>query len=509
MPKGNSSYCIGGYIDMEDIGRIKKSIVPGAIELLYGSCGDAIDNELKYMIVIDKAHVLMLCHRGLLSIEQAKKILETILFLEKEDFLSLRGGQMSRGIYMLYENYIINKLGIETGGRLQLGRSRNDHKATYQLLKTRAYLKEFLAQVELFLNITLDCSEKYNNVIMPLYTHYQPAMPITYGHYLGGIIESIIRDIDVIFLICNQINASPLGACAGAGTSIPIDSELTARLLGFERSCTNSVDAVASRDYLVRIISILASMQMTISRVCEDFLLWTSSDFNFVVLPDELVGGSSIMPNKRNAFIFENIQGRCSTAVGLFASAVGAMASAPFTNSISVGTEAVSFAWGAFDSTLSSIKLLGMLIEKAVPNDEIMFQRIHTGQTLATEYANRLVMCSDMSFREAHRIIGNIVAEAVDKGEEFTKLFDEWVVSRGMSELFPSINVNDVVTSSVFGGGAGSLLLEDCLKNQRNKVNTYCLKIERIIKTWNNVQMYLDDLVEQFLSGKKLEVLIE
>jgi argininosuccinate lyase len=198
--------------------------------------------------------------------------------------------------------------------------------------------------------VLLRRSRRFADVTMPAYTHYQAAVPITYGHYLAGVGWALARDIAGIIASSKSLNICPLGAGAVGGTSLPIQTERTALLLGFDEPALNSVDAVASRDLILRLLASLAILGVTLSRISADLLLWTTSEFGFLTVSDNLVGSSSMMPQKRNLFLLEHIQGRSTAAIGAFVHSSTAMHSTPFTNSIAVGTEAVSPVWAEGES---------------------------------------------------------------------------------------------------------------------------------------------------------------
>src|SRR6185369_13149244 len=164
----------------------------------------------------------------------------------------------------------------------------------------------------------------YADVTMPVYTHYQAAVPITYGHYLTGVGFALSRDIAGLMSVIADLNACPLGAGAVSGTSLPIDPARTAGLLGFDQPVPHSIDAVASRDVILRLLSAAAILGVSLSRVASDLLLWTSVEFGFLTVPDTLAGSSSMMPQKRNVYMLEHVEGRSAAALGAFVHAAAA-----------------------------------------------------------------------------------------------------------------------------------------------------------------------------------------
>src|SRR5215217_4622929 len=319
-----------------------------------------------------------------------------------------------RGWFLLYEDYLIENLGAETGGILQTGRSRNDLNATVFRLRLRApYLR--LLNEELRLQaILLRRAEKFAGVVMPAYTHYQAAVPVTYGHYLAGVAQAINRDIDELFFAGRELEVCPLGAGAVGGTTWPLDTARTAELLGFDRPSANSFDAVASRDLILRLLSATAIFGVTLSRLAADLLLWSTAEFGFFSFPDNLVGSSSMMPQKRNPFLLEHVQGRSTAALGAFVASATAMNGRPFTNTIAVGTEAVAHVWPALQNIMEAATLARLVIAGAKPQPETMLRRAESGYTEATELANRLVAEGDFFFRTAHKHVGSIICEAIE-----------------------------------------------------------------------------------------------
>lgn len=475
---------------MKDTGRISKTLTSELQVAIYGeNSNDAIENELKYIIEIDKAHILMLYNQKIIDEVTTKRILHQITFLENSNFQPLRNKMTPRGIYLLYEDYLRKSIGDKYGGMLQFGRSRNDLKATVLKIRLREPYLDCINGLLRIISMLLHKSSEYSAIVMPIYTHYQPAVPITYGHYLSAIAEELLN-IAEDMVGNKEMRKSPLGAGAAGGTTIYIDTKYTAKLLGFSETVNNSIVSVGSRKIVLDLLSEIVEIESLISRCCEDYLLWTSSDLQFINLPDNLVGGSSMMPNKRNAFIFENIRGRCSKALGAYVSAVTAMKGEPFTNSIAVGTEAVLYIFDAFINIDNILFMMKELVESAVPNKEKMKQRAEEGFTLATEYANHLTQFCDVDFRNAHRIIGKLVKDAVETDEKLDVLVNKWMHSKLDNNNF-KLDISSVVAKTNFGWGPGWNSQEAIRENNRERLYNIENEINMLVKEWEKAKKCL------------------
>ena len=286
---------------MENTGRIRRGLTPTARRILFGANADAsIDAELIFATEVDRAHLVMLAERGIVGRECVGALLEEIENLRANNFAPLRERAAPRGLFLLYENYLIEKLGAQTGGVLQTARSRNDLNSTSLRLRLRRPFHGLLREALRMQAVLLRSAARFAGVVMPAYTHYQAAVPITYGHYLAGVATAFGRDIAAFSRAGEGLGQCPLGACAVGGTSLPFDEARTASLLGFVEPVLSSIDAVASRDFVLRLLASATIMGVTLSRLATDLLLWTTAEFGFIRMPDHLVGSSSIMPQKRN-----------------------------------------------------------------------------------------------------------------------------------------------------------------------------------------------------------------
>ena len=259
------------------------------------------------MVKINDAHTLMLLKQGIISSNDSRQLLTLSQELSKKGVKALDLDPKKEDLYLNMEAYIIRQLGDYVGGKLHTGRSRNDLYAAIQRLKCR---EELLKIIDLLLGlrqILLDIAEDNVDKIIPGYTHMQPAQPITYAHYLSAHCSAIKRDFDRLIEAYKRTNLNPMGAGALAGTGFNIDRTLTGKYLGFDGDLVNTLDAVASRDYVAETVSGMTIFLSTISRMNQDFYFWVTSEFSIIKLPDEFVAGSSIMPQKRNPILFEHI----------------------------------------------------------------------------------------------------------------------------------------------------------------------------------------------------------
>jgi argininosuccinate lyase len=435
-------------------GRLLGELGPRTRRVVYGEPTQAeLVAELALMVQVDQAHLVMLAQQRLIQPEAAARLLACIDELAAGRFSALRSRPAPRGLYLMYEGYLIERLGPEVGGVLQSGRSRNDLKATITLLRLREWLLEFAAQAVRLEAILLARARAHAQLLMPAYTHFQAAMPISYGYYLLGVTVAVSREIDALAAASHGLAECPLGASAVAGTDLPIDPALTARLLGFSSTTRHALDAVASRDVPLRMLGSAAGLAVVLSRFGTDLQLWSTAEFGFIDFPDRLVGGSSAMPQKRNAFLLEHVKAKPGHAIGAWSAAAGMMTAAPFTNSIEVGTEAMAAIWPGLDAVRQSVLLTQVLASGARPVPERMRQRAEEGFTGATSLANRLVR-QGTPFRTAHHLVGEAVRKALAAGSTRLAEFGPpgWLDGIELSEL----ELADLVRAHDQGGGPGA-----------------------------------------------------
>ncbi len=345
----------------------------------------------------------------------------------------------------------------EPAGRLHTARSRNDQVATDFKLYVRDGLDMLAAQVETLQKVLVEKAEAEAGSVMPGFTHLQSAQPVTFGHHMLAYVEMLERDKGRLVDARARLNESPLGAAALAGTSFPIDREMTAEALGFDRPMANSLDAVSDRDFILETLSAASICAMHLSRLSEELVIWSSAQFAFVRLSDKFSTGSSIMPQKRNPDAAELIRAKVGRIFAAFTSLLMVMKGLPLAYSKDM-QEDKEIAFDALDNfSLALAAMTGMMGDLSV-NREKMAQAAGAGFSTATDLADWLVRAANVPFRDAHHITGRAVAAAEAKGcglegltiEDF-KDIDERITS----QVFKVLGVeNSVKSRTSFGGTA-------------------------------------------------------
>jgi argininosuccinate lyase len=475
---------------VSETGRLKRAVHPLAAEILFGGghgrSEDDLRAELATIAAVDEAHVVMLVERGVMRADDGRALLGEVRRLRSGGFVDVLERPAPRGAYLAYESFLAERLGSDVAGALPTGRSRNDLNATVLRLRLRRPL-ERLARETLRLGVAaLRRAERHRGAVMPAYTHYQAAVPITYGHYLAGAGFALLRGMSGLVRSAQAIDESPLGAGAVGGTSVPVDTARTAELLGFGGAAPNSVEAVASRDFVLRLLGELAVLGVLLGRLAQDLLLWTTEEFGLLRLPETLVGSSSMMPQKRNAFLLEHVQGKAAAPLGAFTAAAAATAGAPFTNAISVGTEGASHVWRACAECADALVLLRLVVRGATPVPDEMEARALAGFTTATALAERLALEGTLPFRTAHHAVGAAVAEAVERERPLEEVLGEAVPEPA-----------EVVARNTFGGGPGPSSLDGQLLRLRRSWSVEARRFAAFVARWRQA----DELRERAVSG--------
>jgi argininosuccinate lyase len=404
-----------------------------------------------------KAHAAMLAQQGIISKSDAKEISRGLDQVQAE----IEQGKFTfsielEDIHMNVEQRLKDIIG-EPAGRLHTARSRNDQIATDFRLYIRDCVDHFDGQLKDLQLALADKALTHAKTIMPGFTHLQVAQPITFGHHCLAYVEMLARDRSRLADARKRMNESPLGAAALAGTSFPIDRSMTARALGFDRPMRNSLDAVADRDFVLELLSIASICATHLSRLAEEIVIWSTTQFRFVKLSDKFTTGSSIMPQKRNADAAELVRAKPGRILGALTSLLVIMKGLPLTYSKDM-QEDKEPAFDAIDNLSLAIAATAGMVRDLVPNAEVMRLAAASGFSTATDLADWLVRTLKMPFREAHHLAGSLVALAEKQECDLPdlKLADmQKVESRITKEVYKVLTVEASVASRTsFGGTA-------------------------------------------------------
>ena len=360
------------------------------------------------------AHVEALRAAGILTEAEAEKLSRGLREIEEE----IREGRFVfrrelEDVHMNIEQALREKIG-PLAGKLHTGRSRNDQVATDFRLYLRDETQEILSLLRTLRQALVAKAEEVFGLVLPGFTHLQHAQPVLLSHHLLAYYQMFSRDAERFREALKRLGVCPLGSAALAGTPYPLDRELTARLLGFDRPAENSLDAVSDRDFALEFLFNAALNMMHLSRLSEEIILWMSPEFGFVDLPDALCTGSSIMPQKKNPDVAELIRGKTGRVYGNLMALLTVMKGLPlaYNRDLQEDKEPV---FDTADTLKRSLKLAGLMVEGLIPRAERMRAAAEEGHTTATDLADYLVL-KGLPFREAHHVVGRIVAYAEEKG---------------------------------------------------------------------------------------------
>jgi argininosuccinate lyase len=408
-----------------------------------------------YDIRASKAHAVMLGQQGIISKDDARKIatgLDRVLAeIEKGEFTYSRALE---DIHMNVESRLKELIG-EPAARLHTARSRNDQVATDFKLYVRTWIDGADAALA-GLQLTLARkAETHSALIMPGFTHLQPAQPVTFGHHLLAYVEMLARDRGRFADARARLNECPLGSAALAGTSFAIDRHGTAEALDFDRPTANSLDAVSDRDFALETLAAAAIAAMHLSRLAEEMVLWMTPQFGFIRLSDKFTTGSSIMPQKRNPDAAELARAKVGRIAAAFQALLMVMKGLPLAYAKDM-QEDKELTFDALASLKLAIAAMTGMVGDLEPNGDAMRTAAGAGFSTATDLADWLVRVLGLAFREAHHITGKIVAAAEAKGMTLEKLplaAMQTVEPRITGDVFSVLSVDNSVKSRRSYGG--------------------------------------------------------
>jgi len=366
------------------------------------------------------AHARMLHKQGIIDDKELKLIIKGLKEIAREiEQGKFHFKQELEDVHMNIERALIEKIG-STGARLHTARSRNDQVATDLRLYLRKRVSEIIELIKELEKTLINLAQKHIDTIMPGYTHMQKAQPVLLSHHLLAYVWMFERDRTRFSEALKRINQCPLGACAIAGTSLPIDRIYTAKELQFEGVIPNSMDAVSDRDFVLDVLYCGAMLMMHLSRLCEEIILWATDEFGFIELPDKFSTGSSMMPQKKNPDAAELIRGKTGRVYGNLISLLTTMKGIPLTYNRDM-QEDKEPVFDTCDTVSMSLKVMIEMLPEIKFNIEKMKLSLKTGFTTATDLAEYLVK-KDVPFRVAHEIVGKIVLYCIENNKNISEL---------------------------------------------------------------------------------------
>ena len=420
-----------------------------------------------------KAHVAMLAKQGIVSAEDAAAIdagLDTVA----ADYAAngVPEDLALEDIHMLTEAKLAAAIG-PVAGRLHTARSRNDQVATDFRLWVRDAIDQVLAALTGLTHALLTRAEEHADAVMPGFTHLQSAQPVTLGHHLMAYVEMTARDISRFRDARARMNLCPLGSAALAGTSFPLDRQMTAAALGFDGPTRNSLDGVSDRDFALDYLTAATQTALHLSRLAEEFVLWASQPFGFVALSDQWSTGSSIMPQKRNPDAAELVRGHAGRILGCQTALMVTMKGLPLAYSKDMQDDKPPV-FEAHDLLGLSIAAMTGMVESATFRTDRMRGLAESGFATATDFADWLVREAGLPFREAHHVTGRAVKRAEELGVRLDELpFAEFeaIDARVNESLYDVLSVDASVASRTSFGGTAPANVRAAIRAARESLS--------------------------------------
>ncbi|MFM0737047.1 argininosuccinate lyase [Paraburkholderia xenovorans] len=461
---------------------------------------------------INLAHLVMLDEQRILDKEASKRLAGALLKMQQDGPNAVELDPAREEAYFNYEAHLMKLVGEDLGGRLHTARSRNDMGATIDRIRARGFVLRIGTALADVADAALSRAGEFADYVMPGYTHMQAAQPITYGYYLSALVDAWSRDIERLLHVLDTADGAPLGACALAGTSFPIDRVSTSQMLGFNYPLANSLDGVASRDFALELSATLSILMITCSRMVQDFYIWSTPEFGYLSFPDSVASTSSIMPQKKNPVVLEFLRGKTGHLIGLTSAAFTTVKSTHFTHSGDSSRESTRTCWESCEEALKALELMKLLVLDVEPNRERMVSRAAEDFSTVTDLADLLVRKANTSFRDAHHIIGAVVRNTLDQGLSATHITSSMINAVASEQLKRAIDLNEdevlecldpvrnVAARRSYGGPAPSLVSAR-LEVQKAKLLKQRQVIAATSKRLRDAENLLKSRVESLVSA--------
>ena len=419
------------------------------------------------------AHSKMLNSIGVISSDEVKQIEAGLKNIEAQiDAGDFEWSSELEDVHMNIEARLTEAIG-EAGKKLHTGRSRNDQVATDIRLYMRAASDDIITLLNGLRSNLLNLAKDEVNTILPGFTHLQIAQPISLAHQLLAWNEMLERDAERIVDCRKRINVMPLGSAALAGTSFPLDRDMTCELLGFDRPSRNSLDAVSDRDFLIEFNATASLIMVHLSRMCEEIILWASEAYKFINIGDAFCTGSSIMPQKKNPDIAEIVRGKSGRVIGNLNALLVIMKSQPLAYNRD-NQEDKEPVFDTVDTVASSLQVFAAMIPSISFNRQTMENAALKGYATATDLAEYLVRLN-VPFRDAHEIVGSAVQYAIQKNKPLSDLTLNELQNFGemiQEDVYQVLTLNGSINSRSHFGGTAPARVQEALDDAIARLNT-------------------------------------
>lgn len=417
------------------------------------------------------AHATMLGMCGIITQDESCQIINGLTQIQAEiDDGEFQWSVVLEDVHMNIESRLTTLIG-DVGKKLHTGRSRNDQVATDIRLWLRDETDNILVLLAKLQSGLLDLAANHTKTIMPGFTHLQTAQPVSFGHHVMAWFEMLVRDSERFVDTRHRINQMPLGSAALAGTTYPIDRTITARLLGFEGICQNSLDAVSDRDFAIEFTTNASILMMHLSRMSEELILWMSAQFGFIHIPDRFCTGSSIMPQKKNPDVPELVRGKSARVFGQLTTLLTLMKNQPLAYNKD-NQEDKEPLFDCVDTLTGSLLAFADMLPNIIPNVDNMRAATMKGYATATDLADYLVK-KGLPFRDAHEVVGKAVGLGVSKGVDLSELsLDELQSFSPLIEcdVFDCLTLEGSLTARNHIGGTSPNQVLSAIKRGRERI---------------------------------------
>jgi argininosuccinate lyase len=391
---------------------------------------------------LNKAHVIMLTEQGLLSQEHAGVLARAILEMEAVGPTAVALDPDREDASFNYEAHLMVEVGADIGRRMHTGRSRNEVTSTLDRLRGRTVLLDLIYVLLMVRTTALEQAQRYADAVVPGYSGLQPAQPMTYGFYLAGVAQALKRDTQRLIDTLTHMNVCPLGAPAFVGTPFAIDRQRTTELLGFDTYIDNALDVSASRDVFLEGVAGMSLVALVLSRVAQDYHVWTTLEFGLIEVPDSKATVSSNRPQRKDPLVLENLKGRSGHMLGTLVAATAGIKGTNFSHSVESSRVDISGFWEASCEVMRCLGLFDLVLRAARPVRTHAQRQAAKNVSTATALADLMVRDHDLSVRAAHHVVGSVDRNAVDQKEPADRIDAGMVEEAAVEKLKKPVGID-------------------------------------------------------------------